>query len=302
MDRPAAPGSPQGRGRDLAGRGRPRGGPGTPGRAGRGTVPADRPARHRRRQGLHRPVPGPGPDLRRRRAPRRGPDPRVRRCRDGDAGVPGQESRPRRRTVPAPAQPRRPGRSLPPPRRQRLAPGPGRAAHPDPVPPDPRPDPRPAQHRRRERPAWAAGRATADGQPGWILDPTTAAAYACDAHITPIITGHVDRVAVALAVRKFMAATQSAATGTCHHGASSAGTTGGQPATHCHVDGCTADPDTSGQHPGPVPMTLDELHRPVHPPGHRSPVRSYRPRRPPAHQPLAAPRPAGSACPWTSAR
>ena len=59
-------------------------------------------------------------------------------------------------------------------------------------------------------PGWAAG----DG-PGWILDRATAQGYACDAHITPIVTGHVDRVALALAVRTFIKATQSASGGGC---------------------------------------------------------------------------------------
>ena len=40
--------------------------------------------------------------------------------------------------------------------------------------------------------AWAAGRATADGQPGWSRDRTSAEAYACDAAIAPLVSGHLD--------------------------------------------------------------------------------------------------------------
>jgi hypothetical protein len=93
--------------------------------------------------------------------------------------------------------------------------------------------------------AWAAGRATGDGRPGWILDPVTAAAYACDAQIAPIVTGHVDRVAVALAVRKFLAAAQSPPRGP----------------HDCTVDGCDPAQCTTADHRDrrPVPFTLDEL-------------------------------------------
>jgi hypothetical protein len=92
--------------------------------------------------------------------------------------------------------------------------------------------------------AWAAGRATGDGRPGWILDPATAEAYAYDAQITTIVTGHVDRVAVALAVRTFLAAAQSPPRGP----------------HDCAVDGC--DPaQCTRDHPAgrPVPFTFDEL-------------------------------------------
>jgi Domain of unknown function (DUF222)/HNH endonuclease len=39
--------------------------------------------------------------------------------------------------------------------------------------------------------AWRAGQASGDGQPGW-LSGRAAAAYACDAAITPLVTGHLD--------------------------------------------------------------------------------------------------------------
>jgi hypothetical protein len=45
--------------------------------------------------------------------------------------------------------------------------------------------------------AWAAARAAADGQPGWASSRKAAQAYACDARIQPIVTGHVDPAALA---------------------------------------------------------------------------------------------------------
>jgi hypothetical protein len=93
--------------------------------------------------------------------------------------------------------------------------------------------------------AWMAGRAAADGPAGWILDRVTAGAYACDAQIAPVVTGHVDRAAVALAVRTFMAAAQSPAHGT----------------GVCTVDGCDLAPGPAGDHQdrGPLPLTFGEL-------------------------------------------
>ena len=44
--------------------------------------------------------------------------------------------------------------------------------------------------------AWAAGRAAGDGEPGW-LSGRAAEAYACDALITPLVTGHVNPAALA---------------------------------------------------------------------------------------------------------
>ena len=44
--------------------------------------------------------------------------------------------------------------------------------------------------------AWAAGRAAGDGAPGW-LSGRAAEAYACDAQITPMVTGHIDPAALA---------------------------------------------------------------------------------------------------------
>ncbi|HXF22407.1 MAG TPA: DUF222 domain-containing protein, partial [Streptosporangiaceae bacterium] len=43
--------------------------------------------------------------------------------------------------------------------------------------------------------AWRAGQATGDGQPGW-LSGRAARGYACDAAITPLVTGHLDPAAL----------------------------------------------------------------------------------------------------------
>jgi Domain of unknown function (DUF222)/HNH endonuclease len=91
--------------------------------------------------------------------------------------------------------------------------------------------------------AWAAGRAAADGAPGWILDPAAADGYACDAHLAPIVTGHVDRVALALAVRTFMTATRK---GPC-------------PIDGCTPDGCRQGNCAAGGARGGLPMTFNEL-------------------------------------------
>jgi Domain of unknown function (DUF222)/HNH endonuclease len=45
--------------------------------------------------------------------------------------------------------------------------------------------------------AWAAGRAAGDGHPGWPTSRAAAQAYACDAQITPIVTGCPDPAALA---------------------------------------------------------------------------------------------------------
>ena len=49
-----------------------------------------------------------------------------------------------------------------------------------------------------------AARAAADGQPGWLSGPA-AAAYACDAALTPIVTGHLDPAALAELGAAFLA-------------------------------------------------------------------------------------------------
>jgi hypothetical protein len=40
--------------------------------------------------------------------------------------------------------------------------------------------------------SWAAARAAGDGTPGWVYDRTAAEAYACDARLVPVVTGHLD--------------------------------------------------------------------------------------------------------------
>src|ERR1035441_842695 len=52
--------------------------------------------------------------------------------------------------------------------------------------------------------AWAAGRAAGDGEPGW-LSGRAAEAYACDAQIPPIVSGHVDPAALASLAAGFLA-------------------------------------------------------------------------------------------------
>jgi hypothetical protein len=40
--------------------------------------------------------------------------------------------------------------------------------------------------------SWASARAAGDGTPGWVYDRTAAEAYACDARLVPVVTGHLD--------------------------------------------------------------------------------------------------------------
>jgi Domain of unknown function (DUF222) len=53
--------------------------------------------------------------------------------------------------------------------------------------------------------AWAGARAAEDGEPGWLTDRATAEAYACDAQITPIVSGHLNRTALARLTAEFLA-------------------------------------------------------------------------------------------------
>ncbi len=52
--------------------------------------------------------------------------------------------------------------------------------------------------------AWTAAQAAAGGQPGW-LSGRAAQGYTCDAKITPIVTGHVDRAALTALTSEFLA-------------------------------------------------------------------------------------------------
>jgi uncharacterized protein DUF222 len=44
--------------------------------------------------------------------------------------------------------------------------------------------------------SWAAARAAADGTPGWVRSRAAAEAYACDAQLIPVVTGHLDPAAL----------------------------------------------------------------------------------------------------------
>jgi hypothetical protein len=48
---------------------------------------------------------------------------------------------------------------------------------------------------------WLAGRAVGDGEPGWAASRAAAEAYACDAVITPVVTGHLDPAVLAAMTR-----------------------------------------------------------------------------------------------------
>jgi len=52
--------------------------------------------------------------------------------------------------------------------------------------------------------AWAAGRAVPDGSLGWALDRATAEAYACDAQLVPVVSGHIDPAALAAATAELL--------------------------------------------------------------------------------------------------
>jgi Domain of unknown function (DUF222)/HNH endonuclease len=53
--------------------------------------------------------------------------------------------------------------------------------------------------------AAAAGRAAAGGQAGWVTSTAAARAYACDAQLTPMVTGHVDPAALAAMTSSYLA-------------------------------------------------------------------------------------------------
>ena len=151
----------------------------------------------------------------------------------GGVGGAGQEGRAGGCADGAAAPPRRAGGGVPAADRRGLPARPGRAADPGPAAPDLRPAPRPARRRRRgsrlddragrsaaqptatgpariRRPASEAARAAAEGQPGWLTG-RAAQAYACDAAITPIVTGTVDQAALAALAAELRAASTGAA-------------------------------------------------------------------------------------------
>jgi hypothetical protein len=89
--------------------------------------------------------------------------------------------------------------------------------------------------------AWAAGRAAGDGDPGWPSSRAAAEAYACDAHITPIVTGHLDPAALERMATAYLD--------------SSGYLNGGGYRPGCTCGGCTCRPA-----PGPLPpKTLRRL-------------------------------------------
>jgi hypothetical protein len=53
--------------------------------------------------------------------------------------------------------------------------------------------------------SWAAARAAADGTPGWVYGRAAAEAYACDAQLIPVVTGHLDPAALDAATGRYLA-------------------------------------------------------------------------------------------------
>ena len=53
--------------------------------------------------------------------------------------------------------------------------------------------------------AWAAARAAADGTPGLVYSRAGAEAYACDAQLIPVVTGHLDPVALDAVTGRYLA-------------------------------------------------------------------------------------------------
>jgi hypothetical protein len=53
--------------------------------------------------------------------------------------------------------------------------------------------------------AWLAGRAAGDGQPGWLLSRAAAEAYACDAQLAPVVSGHLNHAVLAQLTEEFVA-------------------------------------------------------------------------------------------------
>jgi Domain of unknown function (DUF222) len=53
--------------------------------------------------------------------------------------------------------------------------------------------------------SWASARAAADGTPGWVHGRAAAEAYACDAQLIPVVTGHLDPAALDAATDRYLA-------------------------------------------------------------------------------------------------
>jgi Domain of unknown function (DUF222)/HNH endonuclease len=65
--------------------------------------------------------------------------------------------------------------------------------------------------------AWRAGQATGDGQPGWLAG-RAATGYACDAALTPAVTGHLDRAALDALTSEYLGRHTPACPVHCHFG------------------------------------------------------------------------------------
>jgi len=66
--------------------------------------------------------------------------------------------------------------------------------------------------------AWTAARSAGDGEPGWATSRETAQAYACDAQITPIVTGHVDPAILASLTSQWLAGLTQPGSASCPPG------------------------------------------------------------------------------------
>jgi hypothetical protein len=91
--------------------------------------------------------------------------------------------------------------------------------------------------------AWAAGRAAGDGDPGWPSSRAAAEAYACDAHITPVVTGHLDPAALARLTTAYLGGGTYLDGGEYQPGCTCGGCTcGGCTCGGCTCGGCTCGP------------------------------------------------------------
>src|SRR3984957_13578924 len=53
--------------------------------------------------------------------------------------------------------------------------------------------------------SWASARAAADRTPGWVYSRAAAEAYACDAQLIPVVTGHLDPAVLDAATDRYLA-------------------------------------------------------------------------------------------------
>jgi hypothetical protein len=89
--------------------------------------------------------------------------------------------------------------------------------------------------------SWASARAAADGTPGWVYGRQAAEAYACDAQLIPVVTGHMDPAALDAVTERYLA---------------------GFRRPDCRCGGCTCPPGPAGlagpgpgtRPPGPPPL------------------------------------------------